>query len=304
METILITGGTGLVGTHLRKILRDNGYRVVVFSSRDKRNVTADSYFWDINKGIINTEMVLHADYIIHLAGAGISAKRWTKARKQEITDSRVKSVHLIYKTIKENKHQLKAFITASATGYYGSISTNKVFDETNLSANDFTGNVCHKWESAAANFEKLGVRTVKIRTGIVLSPQGGALSKMAAPVKLGLGAALGTGKQYIPWIHIDDLCRIYLKAVNDEMLFGAINAVAPEYVSNKLFMKTLAISLRKPFWLPAIPAFILKAIFGEMASILLNGSRVSPDKIMQSGYHFLFPSLKKALADIFPKSY
>jgi len=299
METVLITGGTGLVGEHLSHKLQEKGYSVSFLSRIRQKRLSIKIFKWNYQKQIIDNRALNNVDYIIHLAGANIGEKRWTNSRKQLIIDSRVKTGQLIFDRIKEQKKSLKAFISASAVGYYGTITTDKIFKETDLSANDFLGNVCNQWEQIADKFEGIGIRTVKIRTGVVLTEKEGALSKMITPVKMGIGSAIGTGKQYLPWIHIDDLCGIYIKAIEDKTMEGAFNAVAPEYKTNKDFTKILASVLNKPFRFPNIPSFTMKLIFGKMSSILLKGSRVSSDLIILKGYNFMFPKLKKALIDL-----
>ena len=300
MTTILISGGTGLVGGHLCKKLKDKGYNVAILSRASRQDIIdIPTYFWNIDKNEIDKEAIEAADYIIHLAGVNIGEKRWTTKRKQIIIDSRVKSGQLLFYKIKETKSKLKAFITASAIGYYGTITTNKIFSETNPPSNDFLGETCRQWEQSADCFETLGIRTVKIRTGVVLTKKGGVLAKMITPVKLGIGSAIGNGKQYLPWIHIDDLCGIYIKAIEDAQMKGAYNAVAPDHKTNRDFIMTLARVLKKPFWFPNIPAIAMKLMFGKMSEMLLEGSRVSSEKISTTGFNFLFTNLEKALSDL-----
>ncbi len=296
MATVLITGGTGLIGKHLTVKLQEKGYSVLYLSRTTEKSSSIKTFEWDYKENIIDIDTFNDIDYIIHLAGANIGNKRWTNKRKQLILDSRVKTGQLLFNKIKEQNKQLKAFISASAIGYYGTITSEKIFKETDLPANDFLGKVCSQWEKTADKFKELGIRTVKIRTGVVLTEKGGALSKMAIPVKMGIGSAIGTGKQYLPWIHIDDLCGIYVKAVEDATMNGSFNAVAPEHTTNKDFVKSIASVLNKPFWFPNVPAFLIKLVFGEMSSILLKGSRISSDLIISKGYSFTFPNLKKAL--------
>lgn len=298
MTKVLITGGTGLVGQHLSKMLLSKGYEVSILSRTKSIDSKISVFYWDINKNTIDKEAINSVDYIIHLAGVNIAGKRWTKSRKQEIIDSRVKSTELLFYNIDPN-HNLNAFISASAIGYYGAITSNHIFTETDSPANDFLGETCRLWEDSANKFQNHGIRTVKIRTGIVLSKQGGALSKMIKPFKLGFGSALGSGKQFMPWIHIDDLCEIYIKAIEDSEMNGAYNAVAPEHINNTAFSRKIAKQLKKPFWALKIPAFLFKILFGEMADILLKGSRVSSDKIIASGYDFKYPTLKSALKNL-----
>jgi uncharacterized protein len=301
MENVLITGGTGLIGTHLSKKLKEKGFGVVMLSRRRITDGNNQSYRWDPDNNEIDSEAIIKADYIIHLAGAGIGDKRWTKSRKRLILDSRVKTCELVFNKVQEKGKKLKAFITASGIGYYGAGTSEKIFCETDQPFSDFTGHICQQWEQAADRFEQSGIRTVKFRTGIVLSKKGGALSKMAIPVNFWIGSALGNGRQYLPWIHIDDLCDIYVKAVEDSNMTGVFNAVAPQHVSNREFMRILAGVMGKPFFFPAIPAFVIKLLFGKMSVILLNGSRVSSDKIISYGYNFRFPDLKNALKNLYP---
>lgn len=300
METILISGGSGLVGRHLCKKLKDKGYRVAILSRASRQNTDIPTYAWDVDKKVIEKEAIEKTDFIIHLAGANIGDKRWTAKRKQLIIDSRVKTGQLILEKIKVNKNKLKAFISASAIGYYGTITSDKIFCEMDSPSNDFLGETCRQWEQSADNFEKLGIRTVKIRTGVVLARLGGALAKMIIPIKLGIGSPIGNGRQYMPWIHIEDLCNIYIKAIEDTKMKGAYNAVAPDHKTNRDFTKTLALILKRPFWFPNIPAIVMKIMFGKMSAMLIKGSRVSSDKIRAAGYNFLFPDLNSALTNLF----
>ncbi|TFG43196.1 MAG: TIGR01777 family protein [Bacteroidia bacterium] len=302
METVLITGGTGLFGKHLSRKLKEKGYKVALLSRTSNTGPDLSVYTWNPEKNIIDPQAISKADYIIHLAGAGIGNKRWTKKRRELIITSRVRTCELLFKTVSESGGKLKAFISASGIGYYGAETSDKIFSETDQPSCDFIGDVCRQWEQSADRFGESGIRTVKLRTGIVLTGTGGALGRMIITVKLGIGSALGSGRQYIPWIHIDDLCRIYIKAIEDPSVTGAWNAVAPEHKTNREFMRTLAKILEKPFFFPSVPSFVIKLMFGKMSEILLNGSRVSADKIILSGFAFKFPSLENALRDLFPK--
>ncbi len=303
MKTILITGGTGLIGKHLCKKLQALGYHVIILSRIGNANQNPPIYAWNVNKKELNKEAIEKADCIIHLAGANIGDKRWTPKRKQEILDSRIKASQLLFEKTKETPNQLKVFISASAIGYYGAITSGTIFKETDAPANDFLGDVCHQWEQSVDAFETLGIRVVKIRTGVILTKQGGALAKMSRIIKMGLGSAIGNGKQYIPWIHVDDLCEICIKAIEDTQMKGAYNAVAPEHKTNKEFNRTIAHVMHKAFWFPNVPAFALKLLFGSMSVILLKGSRVSSEKIITAGHSFRFATLESALADLFSPS-
>lgn len=301
MERVLITGGTGLVGRHLSRFLSEKGYDVAVLSRSGNRDQDSEfrHYHWDIDSQEIDHSALDTCDHIIHLAGVNIGEGRWSRHRKQEILDSRIQSANLIFKNLNPQNTRLKSFISASAVGYYGSDTTEKIHVETDLPDGSFLGEICRLWEQSADQFSHSGIRVVKIRTGIVLSKNGGALSRFKMPVKLGLGSALGQGNQYIPWIHMDDLCSIYLKAIQHTNMTGAYNAVAPEHITNKGLSGKIAMHLKKPFWFPGIPSIIIKLVFGEMSVMLLNGSRVSSKKIETEGYQFSFPDLDSALRDL-----
>jgi uncharacterized protein len=301
-QKVLITGGTGVIGNRLCEKLAEKGYKVSILSRTRRPNAEVPTYAWDIEKGEIEEGALESIDHIIHLAGAGIGDRRWTTQRKKLILDSRILSCDLIFDKLKNEKGKIKSFISASAIGYYGAYTSDKIFCETDPPANDFLGETCKLWEESVDRFEMLGIRTVKIRMGLVLAKNGGVLKKLLFPVQMGLASAIGDGKQYMPWIHIDDLCDIYIKALEDTRMNGAYNAVAPEHKTNKEFIMTLAHVLKKPIWIPNIPGFVLKCVFGKMSQILLKGSRVSAVKISKAGYQFLFPTLERALHNLLIK--
>jgi hypothetical protein len=303
LERVIITGGTGLIGKHLSRKLKEKGYNVSLLSRKNKLDSDIPMYSWNPEKNEIDHKAISSADYIIHLAGAGIGDKRWTKKRRQLISDSRIKTCELLFNCVQETGTKLKAFISASGIGYYGTITSDKIFNEADQPSSDFLGEICRRWEHSADRFEESGIRTVKIRTGVVLTGKGGALARMIRTVRMGIGSALGNGRQYLPWIHVEDLCNIYIKAIEDTSLKGAYNAVAPEHITNKDFMRTLATILKKPFFFPDVPAIMIKLLFGEMSGILLNGSRVSSDKIRTAGYNFQYPDLESAVKDLLQKS-
>jgi uncharacterized protein (TIGR01777 family) len=297
---VLITGGTGLIGRQLNYRLKQGGYEVALLGRSKRSDSDTLFYSWDPDQNKVDRDAINNCDYIIHLAGANIGAKRWTSKRRDEIISSRVKSIELIFNNLSKSNPRLKAFISASATGYYGAITTGKIFSETDPPAGDFLGQVCEKWEDAADKFSPAGIRTVKLRTGVVLSKQGGALAKLRRPVQWGVGSAIGSGSQYMPWIHLDDLCAMYIYALENVKIKGAYNAVAPEQVTNKAFTRQLARVLHKPFWFPNIPASLMRLLFGRMAVMLLEGSRVSSDKIETAGFSFLYPDLDSAFKDLY----
>jgi len=302
MQTVLISGGTGLIGSLLSKKLIQKGYEVTHLSRSKAENSKFKTYLWDYQTNYIDPEAIRNTDYIIHLAGAGVVDKKWTENQKQIIIDSRVKTSTLILNEVRKQNKFIKAYITASGVGYYGAINSEKIAIEEDENHNDFLGKVCLQWEQSAEPFKERGIRTVALRTGMVLSKNGGALAKLLPSFNLGLGSAIGSGKQYVPWIHIDDLCTMFLKAIEDEKLEGAYNAVAPEHVTNSIFSKTIAKILKKPFWFPKVPGFILKLVLGDMSVILLKGMRVSSKRIVDSGFIFSYPTLNKALIHLLNK--
>ncbi len=291
MTTILVTGGTGLIGKHLCKLLHNKGFQVLILSRTKSTNQSI--YYWNINDNYIDEEAIITANYIIHLAGAGIDDKRWTKNRKQELIDSRIKSTSLLFRYIKSYNPNLKGFISASAIGYYGTVTSNRIYNEEDKPGSDFLASVCKLWEQSTLQFTSINIRSVIFRTGVVFSKDGGAFQKIMQPIKLGIGAVLGNGNQYMPWIHIDDLCLMYLNAIEDSQFNGIYNTVCPEHITNKQLTKTIAKALKKPIWLPNIPPLILQLIFGEASLILLNGSRVSSKKIQETGFQFKYKKLK-----------
>ena len=297
MAQVLISGGSGLVGKTLYKKLQTKGYDVAILSRTNKNGFK--TYLWDPLNNKIDPKAISSSDYIIHLAGANIAEKRWTASRKKLILESRVLSANLIFNEVKKQNKELKAYISASAVGFYGAVTADKIFTEEQSSSDDFLGQTCVKWESSAQQFETLNIRTTILRTGLVLNQKGGALSKMIIPIKLGLASVLGSGNQYLPWIHIDDLCEIYIKAIEDVSMKGIFNAVAPDFQTNKSFTQALAKMLNKPCWLPNTPSVFLELILGEMSVLLLKGSRVSSDKIIKKRFIFKFPKLEDALRDL-----
>jgi uncharacterized protein (TIGR01777 family) len=291
MAKILITGGTGLVGKRLSQMLIDQNHDVLILSRNPKNK---NEFKWDVSKNYVNTEAFKNVDYIIHLAGAGIADERWNAERKKIIIDSRVKTANLIFNVIKENSIKIKGFISASGIGYYGAVTTTTIFKETDTVGNDFLGDVCKKWEDAAHQFSTESIPVTILRTGIVLAKKGGALDKMKMPII----SPLGLGKQYLAWIHIDDLCQMYIQSIEAD-LTGIYNAVAPQHQTSITFSKTLAESIKKPYLGIGVPSFMLKILFGELAVILLEGSRISTKKIEKNGFSFRFKTLKKALYNL-----
>ena len=305
MKTILITGGSGMIGKRLSELLIEKGYDVIWLSREKHIKADIPRYRWDLLKGQIDKDALEEADVIVHLAGVGIADGKWNEARKRMIVGSRVRSAQLILEKLQEMDTKVDAFISASAIGYYGAVTSDKVFtEEDEYAENDFLGETCYKWEEQAKQFTtELGIRSVSIRTGVVLSKGSELIKKAVLPTRFWLGAPLGKGTQYMPWIHIDDLCQIYLKAIEDESMTGAYNAVAPEDATNAEFMKTVANVLKKPMFLPPVPAFVFKLFLGEASQIILEGSRISSQKIQDAGYEFKHKTLRRALKNILLKS-
>jgi uncharacterized protein len=299
-ETILIAGGTGLIGQRLSTILKQVGYNVIHLSRKADLNATFPAYFWNPSTGEIDETAIAKADYIIQLAGAGIADRLWTKARKKLIIDSRVQSNELIANTLRQYPHKVKAYIAASAIGFYGNRVADERLDEDAGAGSGFLTESTVAWEraieSVTQKYQNERVRGVTIRVGIVLSMQGGALPKMMIPFWVRLGNWFGDGRQVMSWIHIDDICQIFIKAVQDAKMKGVYNGVAPAPVSNKAFTK--AIGQAKGGWhlyMP-VPSFLLRLGLGEMADVVLNGNHVSAQKIENQGFVFQYKTISIAL--------
>lgn len=297
---ILITGGTGLVGKHLTVFLLDKGYTVSHLSRKENNIPKVKTYLWDIRKGTVDEDCIKNVDLIVHLAGAGIADKRWTKERKQEIINSRTQSIGLIYQLLKQHAHQVKKIISASATGYY-SDGGDELMIEGSSPTGDFLGKCCVDWEQAVDEGESLGLEILKFRTGVVLTDEGGALKQLALPIKFGFGAPLGSGKQWIPWIHLQDTVDLYLFGIENP-LTGVYNMVAPNPVTNKQLTQITAKQLHKPLWLPHVPAFTLKLFLGEMSAVVLGSTKVSAEKIEKAGFQFKYPTAAEAIQEIYAR--
>ena len=307
MQTILITGGTGLVGNALTRSLVEKGYKVIILT-RDLAGKTAlpgISYaVWDVKKQSIDLEAIRSADHIIHLAGAGVVEKKWTPAYQKEIVDSRVDSSALLVSALKDNPNKVSSIISASAIGWYGedkeSTAGSDGFEETDPPDIGFLGETCRLWEASIEPAALLGKRVVKLRTGIVLSKDGGAFAEFKKPLRFGVAAILGNGKQVISWIHIDDLCRMFIYAIENKNMDGSYNAVAPNPVTNKIFMLSLARIVKGKFFIALhVPRFVLKIMMGKRSVEVLKSTTVSCEKIKASGFDFLYPSLEPAIRNL-----
>ncbi|WP_426668991.1 TIGR01777 family oxidoreductase [Mucilaginibacter sp. McL0603] len=296
---ILITGGTGLIGKLMTDKLIDLGYQVSYLSRKPGNNPNVKTYLWDIVKGRIDENCIDDIDAVLHLAGAGIADKRWTDKRKKEIIESRTKSIGMIYRLIKNKPNKINTIISASAIGYYSNRG-DELLTEQSLPGRDFMAQCCMEWEDAVDKGRALGLRILKFRTGVVLYKDEGALPQMAMPVKLGFGAPFGNGKQWIPWIHWQDVVDMYLYGIENINLTGVYNMVAPEPVTNKQLIKALAKQLHRPAWPVKVPAFVFKLLMGEMSTLVLGSTKVSAQKIEKDGFVFKYPDLPMALKEIY----
>lgn len=301
MATIVITGGTGMIGTALSKILAEKGHQVVVLTRKAKPAKGTIQYKeWNVEKGTIDASAITEADYIVHLAGANVAEGRWTQKRKKEIIGSRVKSGGLLVKALHHHPNNIKAVISVSAQGWYGpdpQVPNPRPFTENDPAHTDFLGTTCRAWEDAIAPVAQLGKRLVIFRIGIVLSNDGGAYAEFKKPVTFGAATVLGSGKQVVSWIHIQDLVRLFSTALENETWHGVYNAVAPNPVTNKELILQIA-KQRGKFYVPfKVPSFALKLALGEMSIEVLKSATVSSQKVQDAGFEFLYPTIGKAVA-------
>jgi len=301
--TILITGGSGLIGSELTHILAQKNYTVRHLSRNPKPHPIAQVFGWNPQKNEIDQVAFDHVDAVIHLAGAGVADARWTPKRKKILTESRIRSTQFLGELIRQMPSKPRLFLAASGIGYYGSDTGGTWVSETDDPGNDFLAQLCMEWERAAEDLQTTSMRVVKLRIGLVLSKHGGALAKMVPPVKYFVGSSLGSGHQYISWIHVMDLCNMVLFLLENESVFGTYNAVSHHPETNVEFTRMIARVLRKPLWLPKVPKFVLKLVFGEMSGIILGGNRVSNQKFLDAGFEYKYDSLDKALRDILGKN-
>lgn len=300
MEKILITG-TGLIASRIAASVDKAKYELVFLSTSRKTFKGCSCFFWNPENDEIDINALDGVDHIIHLAGSTI-AQRWTEKAKQEIIDSRVKTAALLYSTLNSKGAQLKTFISASGVGYYGATTDERSRIETDEHYEDFVSKVCIDWEKAAHQFEDIAERVVILRTGVVLAKNEGALKKMVKPIQMGIGSPLGSGNQFVPWIHKEDIAQLYIQALHNSSFNGTYNAVATEHITNAQLTKAIGKVLGKKIWMPKVPKFLLKLIFGEMANIVLEGVPVSNQKLKEAGYQFKFESLELALKNLYKK--
>lgn len=295
--TILLAGGTGLIGARLSKLLRANGYQVRLLSRTPRGS---DQYAWDPVEGRIDDKAVEGVDIVINLAGAGIADQRWTAARKKLIIDSRVQSAKVLREAFQRLEQPPKAYLSASAIGYYGNAGENWCYESDPPVGDGFLVQSCAAWEQAVEAVGAMGIRTVVFRIGIVLDRAGGALPKIALPLRFGAGTYFGNGQAWYSWIHPDDLCQMFLWAIEHPNVEGIFNAVAPHPARNIDLVKAIAKARRSPAIFVPAPEFALRLALGEMADAVLFSNRVSADKIIHAGFHFRYPNLETALHEIF----
>ncbi|TLV00269.1 TIGR01777 family oxidoreductase [Dyadobacter luticola] len=295
-KKVLITGGTGVIGKHLTKILLEKGYEVAYLSRQKKSIPSVQVFEWDIQKGYLEEGALDNLHFLIHLAGEGVAEGKWTEKQKKLILSSRVDTITFLTNQLKVKGIKPAAFVSASGSSYYGEDTGDVKHTESSPPGNDFLSYVTVEWEKAADQIAEMGVRTVKLRTGVVLDKEGGALPRMAAPARLGFGAPLGSGNQWIPWIHMEDICSMYVAALEDESWTGAYNAVAPNPVTNEELTKQICKALGKPQWLPNVPAFALKLVFGEMANVVIGSSYLINERISKTSFKYTFPNIEAAV--------
>ena len=300
-KNILIAGATGVVGEQLVSKLLAEGHQVSILARKPTSQTNVKAFQWDVYQQTIDNNAFEGIDTIINLTGEGIADKPWTAERKQQIIDSRVKSAALIFKAVVATNANIESYISASAVGIYGD-RADEVLDEESMPGTGFMADCCIAWEKAADQGIALGIRVVKIRIGIVLSERGGALGTMEKPIKYFAGSGLGSGQQWMPWIHIDDLVNIFVHSIKDKNMFDAYNATAPSPVTNKTFTQVFGKVLNRPIWPFNVPKFVLKAILGEMSILPLISTNTSAQKILNTGFQFRYLNLEDALKAIYER--
>lgn len=303
MDTVIITGGTGLIGQALSKFLLSRGFEVIVFSRNPKAHKATlpgiSFASWNIDDQSVNEDAFQKAKYVIHLAGAGVADKPWTNKRKKEIVESRTRSSELLIKALKNIPNEIVSVVSASAIGWYKQ-NLSLPATETDPPDSGFLGQTCRAWEESISPVSELDKRLVILRTGIVLSIDGGAFPEFKKPVKYGIAGILGNGKQFISWIHIEDICRLYMEAMTNSAWSGIYNAVTPNPVSNRMFTMELAKKMKGSFFIPIpVPDFLLRLMLGERSEEVLKSSNISANKLKQQGFQFIYPTIDAAFRDL-----
>ena len=299
---ILITGGTGMIGQRLAGLFIDEGHEIALLPREPTKSSHYRLFGWDPAAGTIDPAALPYADCVVNLAGSNVAEGKWTASRKHEILRSRLDGLELLHRELAKPGHHVRTLLSASAIGIYGDRGDELLHENspTAAPADDFLADVVLQWEAAARAIAAPGLRVVLPRIGIVLSPEGGALVPIAKTVRYGAGAPLGSGRQYMSWIHLDDLCRLLGQMLQDDLWHGEYNAVAPHPATNQEFTETLAQVMHRPLVLPKVPAFGLKLAMGEMSEIVLGSQRVSAAKVLSQGFQFEYPTLRAALASFY----
>lgn len=298
MPTILITGGSGLIGSALTKALTARGHSVRHLSRAPGNRNGVHAFAWNVPQRTIDVSALESVDHIVHLAGENIIAKRWTPERLRLCEESRTESARLVLRAAREVGTRPKSFISASGVGYYGAQTLDHIFTENDANATDTIGKLTRAWEDAVDEWAVVS-RVVKLRTPVVLAKEGGAWPRFAQLARWCILAPLGSGKQWMPWVHIDDLVRAYVAAIDDTTWQGAYNVVAPEHHTNRTFMRVVAQAVHRPLFPIAVPGFVLKAAMGEMAGLLTEGSRAGSVRLGATGFDFLHPTLAGATSQL-----
>jgi uncharacterized protein (TIGR01777 family) len=296
MSTVLIAGGTGLIGKHLSQMLAEQGHSVRHLSRKEDFSARFPAFAWDVDRGIVDEAAFKGVDHIVNLAGAGIADKAWTKARKQLIIESRVKSTLLLKAQMEKTDWKPQSYISSAAIGFYGNVPEDRWIGEDQPVGSGFLAESCDAWEGAIRALKSTGVRTVALRIGLVLTLDGGALPQLLGPLRFGVAPYMGSGQQWYAWIHIDDLCRMFVAAIENEEMKGVYNAVAPNPVRNKDFTRAIIRDWKSRALLIPAPSWALRIGLGEMADVVLSGARVSANRIMNTGFEFEYPYLENAL--------
>jgi len=301
MATILIGGGSGMIGLRLSELLAAKGYEVLHLSRRRRPEARYPTFEWNPETGRIDGEAVRRADYVINLAGAGIADQRWTEQRKRLIIESRVGTTRLLRQAFQEYDSRPSAFLSSAGIGIYGDRGDERL-TEAAPPGKGFLSESCLAWEAAAREVAQDGIRTLIFRLGIVLSTRGGALPRIGAPVDFLIAPYFGDGRHWYSWIHIDDACRCFINAIENESMSGTFNAVTPHPERNKDFMRQVIKAKDKPALLAPVPAFGLRLVFGEMAHTILDSDRAAPQRLEEAGFQFEFPKLLPALRDLYER--
>lgn len=297
---ILISGGTGLVGTAIINKLLQRGDQIINLTTQ--KNLPSGSenlthVYWNPSEGVLDGSIIEETDAVINLAGFNV-ANRWSEKNKKLIVDSRMQSTHLLVEACLKAQNKPKVFISTGASGFYS--SSLALQNENSPAGTGFLADLSLKWEQATDSLDASGIRRVILRVGVVMDKKDGAVAKMVPFFKLGLGSATGSGEQYMSWIHLSDLANMYIHAIDHSEINGIYNAVAPTPVTNAVYSKALAKAMKVPFFLPNVPSFFLKLLFGEMSSMLLNSQNISSEKIMKSGFVFQYATIDEALQNLF----